>query len=97
MFRSILNQFVNYYFEPNPDNNKLYEVKREKIAHFYAEAILRPAVKVCFFFIFKTPLVRINIAKRTHFSRCVTRSLLIFLRRQYQKISIMNSHKATFK
>jgi len=44
-----LNQFVNYYFNSKAENNKLYEVKREKIAHFYAEAILRPAVKVGFF------------------------------------------------
>lgn len=54
---SILNQCINYYFTPITDNT-VYEIKKQKICHFYAETLLRTTLKMRY-------LEFLNILKRS--------------------------------
>jgi hypothetical protein len=43
---SILNQVVQYYFHSSPDNHLIYKLNKNKACHFYAENLLKSAVKM---------------------------------------------------
>jgi len=46
--RSILNQFVNYYFRQSSEGPNIYEINVDRMFHFYAESLLRSATKMRF-------------------------------------------------